>query len=119
MGDISKNFNRSEFECQCGECGLDTVDIELLELLQQLRDKFGRLKITSGHRCVDHNNAIGGNKNSYHLHGRAADIVPLDADIIEVANYIESINHKGGMGVYLDDNFIHLDARSYKARWRG
>ena len=117
MGDISKNFNRSEFECQCGECGLDTVDAELLEMLQHLRDKFGPLNITSGHRCEDHNNAIKGKKNSYHLQGRAADFQPLESDIIEVANYIESLDWKHGLGVY--NSFIHIDTRSYKARWRG
>jgi uncharacterized protein YcbK (DUF882 family) len=119
MGDISNDFNRSEFECSCGECGLDTVDAALLALLQDVRDKFGTLKVTSGHRCEDYNNFVGGSKNSYHLQGRAADIVPLKADIIEVANYIESTNHQGGMGVYPDKSFIHLDTRSYKARWRG
>ena len=117
MGDISKNFNRNEFECQCGDCGLDTVDAELLTALQDIRDKFGPLRITSGHRCEDHNKANGGNPNSYHLYGRAADFQPLKADIIEVANYIESLDWKHGLGVY--DSFIHLDTRSYKARWRG
>lgn len=119
MGDISANFNRSEFECKCGECGMDTVDVELLALLQDIRNKFGPLKVTSAHRCVDYNKAIGGKENSYHLYGRAADIVPLNADIIEVSEYVESINHQGGMGVYPDKSFIHLDSRSYKARWRG
>lgn len=117
MDNISKNFKRSEFECNCGECGLDTVDAALLTLLQDVRDKFGALRVTSGHRCEDHNKRIGGKDKSYHLQGRAADIVPLKADIIDVANYIESINHQGGMGVY--DTFVHLDTRSYKARWRG
>ena len=117
MGDISKNFNRSEFECQCGDCGLDTVDAELLAALQDIRDKFGPLRIASGHRCEDHNKAKGGNPNSYHLHGRAADFQPVKADIIEVANYIESLDWQHGLGVY--DSFIHLDTRSYKARWRG
>jgi len=117
MGDITKNFDRSEFECQCGECGLDTVDYELLFMLQHLRDKFGPLRITSGHRCEDHNNAEGGNPNSYHLQGRAADFQPLKADIIEVVKYIEFLDWKHGLGVY--NSFIHLDTRSYKARWRG
>ena len=117
MDKISKNFNRSEFECHCGECGLDTVDAELLEMLQHLRDKFGRLRITSGHRCEDHNRAKGGKDKSYHLYGRAADFQPIDHDIIEVANYIESLDWEHGLGVY--NSFIHIDTRSYKSRWRG
>jgi hypothetical protein len=33
---ISENFARSEFRCKCG-CGLDTVDTELLRLLENIR----------------------------------------------------------------------------------
>jgi len=117
MGDISKNFNRSEFECKCGDCGCDTVDHTLLEMLQTIRDKFGALKITSGHRCEDHNKSVSGRPNSYHLQGRAADFQPLKADVIDVANFIEQENWPHGLGVYSD--FIHLDSRNTKARWRG
>lgn len=59
---LTKNFNRSEFQCSCG-CGQQSVDTELAEKLQLIRDKVDRpLKITSGYRCITHNAAVGGSQ---------------------------------------------------------
>lgn len=70
---LTKNFTKSEFECPCG-CGQQSVDMELAEKLQLLRDKVDRpLKITSGYRCITHNAAVGGSQNSKHRYGMAAD----------------------------------------------
>ena len=75
MGDLSEHFSREEMACKCG-CGLDTVDAELLSLLEKIRAHFDRpITINSGCRCEAHNRAVGGSKNSQHLIGRAADIV--------------------------------------------
>ena len=38
---LTKNFTKSEFECPCG-CGQQSVDTELAEKLQLLRDKVDR-----------------------------------------------------------------------------
>ena len=55
MGDLSKNFSRSEFECSCG-CGFDDVSVELVELLQEIRDEIEEpIAITSACRCKEHN----------------------------------------------------------------
>lgn len=70
---LAKNFTKSEFECPCG-CGQQSVDTELAEKLQLIRDKVDRpLKITSGYRCITHNAAVGGSQNSKHRYGMAAD----------------------------------------------
>lgn len=114
MGDLSENFNRSEFACKCG-CGSDTIDAELIRILQDVRDKFGPIKINSGVRCVEHNKNEGGTKTSQHLKGRAADIVPLEASIPDVWNYINSNYPDTGLGLY--SSFIHVDSRGHKARW--
>jgi len=113
MADLSENFNRSEFKCPC--CDTDTVDAELIRILQDVRDKFGPIKITSGVRCEEHNAKVGGVKTSQHLKGRAADIVPLDCDLSAVWNYINEKYPNCGLGLY--SNFIHVDSRGYKARW--
>jgi len=49
VGDISEHFSRSEFRCKCG-CGQDTVDVELIELCEVVRDLNGNkpLVVTSG-----------------------------------------------------------------------
>lgn len=116
MGDISKNFNRSEFACKCG-CGMDTVDTGLLFMLQDIRDKFGPIMINSANRCETHNKSVGGSDASQHKKSRAADIVPLVASLEEVARYIDQSYSNCGLGVY--NSFIHVDSRNHKARWEG
>lgn len=115
MGDISHNFNRSEFACKCG-CGLDTVDTELLSMVQDLRNVFGPITISSGCRCPEHNAKEGGSDKSQHLKGRAADLHFKGVELSEVADFINEYYPDTGMGIY--NTFIHLDSRNYKARWQ-
>jgi len=112
MGDLTKNFSRSEFACKCG-CGFDTVDIVLINELQRLRDVLGPIKINSACRCKEHNESVGGSKKSQHLLGRAADIVFDKGKLVKAIN--EMSNWKGGLGIY--PYFTHIDSRNGKARW--
>lgn len=74
MGDLTKNFSRSEFKC--GHCGrLDVLNDDFVRCLQRLRDIVGKpLVIISGYRCCAGNASVGGTRYSQHLFGRAADI---------------------------------------------
>ena len=116
---LSANFSRYEFKCKCGECDFDTVDIELVKVLQHLRDHFkSPIKITSGNRCFSHNEKEGGAKNSYHIRGRAADIQIKGVPPNEVQNYLESTYPLSyGIGRY--NTFTHIDTRTGKGRWNG
>lgn len=69
------NFKKSEFKCPCGHCNGygDGISSSLLVTLQKLRDKYGKLQITSGYRCTSHNKEVGGSTNSKHTKGQAAD----------------------------------------------
>lgn len=69
------NFKKSEFKCPCGRCNGygDGIASSLLVTLQALRDKYGKLQITSGYRCKQHNKEVGGSTNSKHTKGQAAD----------------------------------------------
>ena len=118
MGDISKDFNRYEFSCQCG-CGFNTVDVELIIVVQDVRDYFGQpVRINSGCRCPKHNAAIGGSKNSQHLFGKAADIVVLGVFAWDVDEYLkDKYPDKYGIGRY--SGWTHIDVRAGKARWKG
>ena len=119
MGDISTNFSRSEFACKC-QCGFDTVDTELLEILEIIRAKFdARVTVNSGCRCRKYNTKIKGSKQSKHMEGRAADIVIEGVSPASVQAYAMTLwPDKFGIGCY--DSFTHLDARSgHAARWQG
>jgi uncharacterized protein YcbK (DUF882 family) len=114
---ITKNFKRSEFACKCG-CGADNIDVRLVEALQLVRDSYGRpMRVNSGVRCVAHNKHEGGEKNSYHLKGMAADIhMP---DLNERARFMEavlSVPAIKGIGHYR--TFVHLDIRPRAYTWR-
>lgn len=127
MGYISKHFTREEFLCKgddchpsaTGNCGFDTVDVELLRTLEAVRAYFGKpVIITSGCRCMAHNESEGGSRKSQHLIGRAADIIVQDVDPDDVADWFDSA-YPESMGLGRYSTFTHIDSRSSKARWEG
>lgn len=118
MGDLSENFDRSEFECRCG-CGFSSVDPRLIEGLQKLRNKAKKaVHVNCGCRCKTHNRAVGGVRDSQHLYGRAADIWIEGMTPVELSRMAMQIPEfrNGGIGVY--STFVHVDVRGYPARWR-
>ena len=141
MGDLTKNFSRHEFACKCG-CGFDTVDYELLTILQKLANDFSEkyncrimIIISSGCRCREYNEKIQKKVNpnykpyssrSQHILGRAADFKvfkiennsKIQIPPKEIRNYLEE-NYKinrYGLGLY--KTFVHFDTRTNGgARW--
>ncbi len=140
MGDLSENLSRKEFECECG-CKFDTVDFELVNILQDTIQHFTKeyktriyCIITGGNRCVQHNEKIQllynrdyipFSSNSQHIYARAADF-KLYKNKIKKENQISSVEiyeylyikypNKYGIGWYINRN--HLDTRSGQfARW--
>ena len=114
---LTKDFSREEFSCNCN-CGMDTVDAELLNILQRLRDYYKvTVIITSGNRCSDYNEQIGGAKSSYHTKSRAADFKVQGQTSEDVYKLLDSwYPDQYGLGVY--SGWVHLDTRSgAKARW--
>ena len=116
MGNLSKHFSRYEFTCKCG-CGFDTVDAELLTVLEDLRERFDRpVTINSGCRCEKHNESINGGKRSQHLIGRAADVVVKNVDTAVVYRYLRE-KHPGKFGIGGYPKWVHIDTRAKRARW--
>lgn len=119
---LSDHFYRDEFACKCG-CGFDTVDSKLLKMLELVRVYFKTpVTISSGCRCEDYNNKIGGarksatSRGSQHMYGRAADIVVKGFSPTEVIAFLHrSYRGEGGLGGY--NTFTHLDSRTGVARW--
>jgi uncharacterized protein YcbK (DUF882 family) len=86
----------------------------LAHRLQGIRDLLGLpVLINSGYRTAEHNRAVGGVKNSFHLKGMAADIIIPGMPAAEVQRHLR--NWQGGMGSYA--HFTHVDIRPYRARW--
>ena len=60
-------------------------------VLQPLRDYLGcPVIVTSGFRCAELNKKIGGNPNSHHLMGYAADFVVPQRNLKDVFNWMKS-----------------------------
>ena len=123
MGDLSKNFSRSEFACKGTNCCGHSAPIqpELISALQALRNQLNLpLSITSGFRCNRHNDSVGGAARSFHTLGMAADVAcPEEMTAEDLAQAAETIAafQQGGIGIY--PSWVHLDVRTTgKARWR-
>ena len=118
---LTKNFARYEFQCPCG-CGQQSVDTELAEKLQFIRDKVDRpLKITSGYRCITHNasKAVGGSPNSKHRYGMAADWRTENRSLNPVAlGILAQAVGFGGIGIYWHSKgaFVHADTLHYAGK---
>ena len=116
MGDISKHFSREEFSCRCG-CGWDTVDVELITVLEDVRGFFDSpIAINSGNRCPTHNIEVGGSRGSQHIFGKAADFVVKDVHADEVADYLEE-TYPNSYGIGRYEGRTHVDTRGSKSRW--
>jgi len=85
------------------------LDLPSLDKLQALRDLLGvPMYVNSAYRSPEHNAAIGGASNSYHMKGKAFDI--------SVANHNPHVFESAarevgftGFGFYPQSNFMHID----------
>lgn len=121
---LTKNFSLPEFASKDGSYFPEDVKKNLVTLAQQLqviRDHFGKaVTVTSGYRSPDHNERIGGAKESFHVRGMAADIKVAGVSPYILGKQIEMLIDagkmiQGGIGIY--DSWVHYDFRGKKIRW--
>lgn len=113
---VSRNFNRDEFACKCG-CGFAAADAELLMVLEDVREHFGDkpVTITSGCRCKEHNDKVGGSPNSVHTKGMAADFKIQGVPAYKISQYLAGkYPDRYGVGQY--SNWTHGDVLPGPAR---
>lgn len=119
---LSPNFVLTEFQCCRGHCPGANVPgnavrglRELVnEVLQPMRNKFGRCRVHSGYRNVDHNRHVGGAAKSRHRHDLfpnepGADVSFANGSVAEWAAEARRLlgNNRGGVGTYAWG--IHVD----------
>ena len=93
----------------------------LLELivycLQPIRNKLGKpMIITSGYRCEELNNKIGGVKNSQHTKGQAVDFKVKGMTAKEVINFIVDNNFEFDQLINEHDMWVHISYTKGKNR---
>lgn len=118
MTQLTKHFKSEEFECKCG-CGFDNISLELVGVLENLRETYQEpIKINSACRCYEHNKAVGGEDKSKHLQGIAADIVVVGYSPAKVYQYLDQ-KYRGKYGIGEYPTFVHIDVRKGPAaRWK-
>jgi len=121
---LTKNFNKSEFDCNCGCEMPEDVLFEIQKLaaqLQTIRDFIRKpVKLTNAYRCPKHNKAVGGVSNSQHILGKASDLVVKNLSTDKVYTALDRLMDgkfisQGGLGKY--NTFTHYDIRGHEARW--
>ena len=118
-----EEFTRSSTAQQSGIC--NTPSIEAIsnlqnlcqEVLEPLRLHYGKpIHISSGYRCKELNNKVGGVKNSQHMKGEAADLLVPSVKIAKewfewihqnCRNYDQCILERNKNGKY----WLHVSAR--------
>lgn len=132
---LTPHFRRSEFATHDGTPVPDDLVDDYTRLcrlvLEPLRERFGVCSVVSGYRHPSYNRRIGGAQRSVHMGGRGNGIHGVAADVrfakghpLDWARAAEQLLQKhyapgGGLGTYQAGGWIHVDTRSYRARWTG
>lgn len=112
-------FKAHELECPC--CNQSIIDVRLLYILNVIRKFTGvPVIVSSGYRCHNHNKAIGGSSQSYHIYGQAADIYTLSMPIEEFYEKIKLMSQFNSNQYcfiyYPKRKIVHVDCRGQA--WR-
>ena len=112
--DNIKHFKKNEFTCKCG-CGMNNISIELVKVLEEIRNHFGQpCIVTSGCRCATHNKRVGGVQGSRHVVGKAADIYVKGVSSSTLLAYTKSLVNQGKLRYTYTNNsnmngVVHVD----------
>lgn len=117
---LSAHFKVREFACGDGSDAV-LVAPRLVMILETIRAHFGTaVTINSGYRTSQYNAQVGGVAHSQHCYGMAADITVRGQAPATVAAYARQLMPDwGGVGVYAQKGFTHIDVREKRSDWTG
>lgn len=131
---LSKHFVVEEFDCKDGtkvqKRDYNGLSYLCKQFLEPMRAKYGPCTVHSGFRTASYNRRIGGASNSFHIYtihdgnDQAADVSFRNGNPEQWGATANSIRRqkrkgKGGIGIYPNARFVHIDIRDYAANWRG
>lgn len=90
------------------------LELVAREILQPVRNEFGRTRITSGFRSVELCLAVGSNKNSNHARGEAVDIEPMvhGVTLFDVFEFIhDNLDYRELVAEHFPAGWIHIGYR--------
>ncbi len=97
-----------EFDCKCG-CGHNNMDDDFIYKINRARNMANvPFIITSGARCREHNERVGGSLTSSHLVGLACDIACSDSRTRY--KIVKALLLAGFTRIGIGKDFIHVDA---------
>ena len=85
-----------------------------VNVLQPVRNKFGRIRITSGFRSPELNQVIGGSRYSNHCRAEAADVEPVNVKVklVDIMEYIvENLEFRTIILEFPKTGWLHVDYR--------
>jgi hypothetical protein len=96
------------------------INVKLVDVHDELKERYGKLWVTSTFRSPAANKATGGATKSQHMLGNAMDVRPASQEYFEqlrasIGSKSGAVYHElvslgvRGFGIY--DNFVHLDVR--------
>jgi len=108
-----KYFKYHEFDSPDVQGSGQLMDKAFLDMLDFAREIYGKpMQINSGFRTEEHNEKVGGKKNSSHLDGLAADIAcTTSADRWDL---LDSLIKAGFNRIGIGNTFIHVDCDNSK-----
>ena len=112
---LSENFKVREFVDDANS-RFARISPDLIDKLQQIRERSGRLDIKSGYRHPALNEQVGGSAKSWHIAGEAVEISSPRLTPLELAELV--LDELGcSIGIGLGPDYIGIDMRGSMAVW--
>ena len=112
---LSEHFTIDDFKCaESGKCRLSLGLVGALELLKIQSNS--KIIIVKGFEATEVAEKKGRVKKNYHTKGLAADIKIENLSSQETFKLAEQIDEIKGLGLNIDEDYVHIDTRKEKER---